>query len=250
MNKLKLSLLAATLGLGALTAKADEATVSGSVSFDFNSHFMSYGLDVWGAGSSPDSLFQPSASLDFNFGDYGFYTGVWFDINNQVESTLGGDIQEVDVWVGTYFTAGDFTYDLTFQQWYYASETEGIIDFTISYDAALAPYAKLHYRIDSVGGQEKGAILELGAGYTINDYLSVPFAVGLALEQEFQGGDNFLGYVTTGLGFSVPLEFVAEGLGAWDFHGGINAFYVPEDFAPSNPDEFFLTFSVGVGIGF
>jgi hypothetical protein len=224
-----------------------EGTVSGSVSFDYNSHFMSYGFDVWGAGNDPELLFQPSGSLDFNYGNYGFYTGVWFDINDQAKSSLGGDFQEVDVWVGAYYTIESITLDVAFQQWYYGGETEGILDFTISYDAMLAPYAKLHYRMDGVGAQDEGTVLEIGGGYDINEIFSIPLAIGLGLTDGYQGGDSGFGYASTGLSFSVPVEFLT---GAWDFHGGIKGFYVNDDFAPGNPDEAFLTFNVGMGLAF
>tara|TARA_B100001093_G_C26547281_1_gene892914 strand:+ start:16 stop:765 length:750 start_codon:yes stop_codon:yes gene_type:complete len=248
LNITKKLITASAFCFSSIFATAQEGgTVSGSVSFDYNSHFMSSGIDVWSTGNSADSLFQPSASLDFNYGDYGFYTGVWFDINDEVDSTIGGDIQEVDVWVGGYYTAGAFTFDLALQQWYYGGECEGIVDFTVSYDTVLAPYARLRTRIEGVGDTDTGSVLEVGGGYDINEILSVPFAVAYAISDDFAGGDDGLAYVTTGLGFGYPLEFLT---GDWDIHGGVSGFYVPDDYAPGNPDETFLTYSVGMGLSF
>ena len=249
LNITKKLITASAFCFSSIFATAQEGgTVSGSVSFDYNSHFMSSGLDVWVTGTGTDTLFQPSASLDFNYGDYGFYAGVWFDINGEADSTLGGDIQEVDVFLGGYYTAGALTFDLGLQQWYYAGECEGIVDLTVSYDTMLAPYARLRTRIEGVDAQETDvSVIEVGGGYDINEILSVPFAVGFAPSDDYVGGDDGLAYITTGISFGYPLEFLT---GDWDIHGGVSGFYVPDDYAPSNPDETFLTFSLGTGLSF
>lgn len=250
------------IGLIALMSspmRGDEPTLSGSVSFDLNSHFMSYGADVWGAGTEPDLLFEPSASLDFNFGNgFGVYTGIWFDINDQGVSPIGGDIQEVDVWIGAYYTIDKVTLDVAFQQWYYLSETEGILDITLSYDTFLSPYVKAHIRTEPVGSQSEGAVIQIGGSYDFsgNDVgipgvdFSIPFSIGLFADENYQGGDDTLGYLSIGLGFSYPLTGIPEGFGSWDLHGNATLWHTPEDAVPGNPDETFVSFNLGVGIGF
>ncbi len=236
-------------------ANAEEPSISGSASFDINSHFMSYGADVWGAGSGADLLFQPSLGIAADFGNgFSMNTGVWFDINDQIASSLGGSIQEVDVWLGATWAFDTMSLDLTFQQWYYASETEGIVDLTLSFNTVLSPYVKAHNRIEAVGLQSRGTVIEMGAGYDFPSdggvSFSIPFAVGIFADKNFQGGHDTFGYANVGFGFSVPMASIPESMGEWDFHGAATLWYTPDSAIPGNPDETFITLNLGVGVGF
>ncbi len=242
----------AILALGGSSLTAGEPAISGSLSLDANTHFISYGADVWGAGTDPDVLFNPSIGVSLDLGNgFTVNTGTWYDINDQAVSSLKGDFQEIDVWLGVSYAAEEFTFDVTFQQWYYASETEGILDFTISSNNwKFNPYAKAHVRIEGVGGQDEGAIFAFGGSHSFaggDVSFSIPLEIAVATD-DYHGGDSGVAYVTTGLGFSVPMSSIPDGLGSWDFHGGLNGYYTVDDVIPGNVDDTFLTFSMGVGV--
>jgi len=97
-------ILVAILACGITNAQADEGLeVSGSLSLAGNTHFISYGADVWGAGSDLDDiLFNPSIEITTEIapGVTGIL-GTWWDVNDNAESNIGEDyVQEVDVWFG------------------------------------------------------------------------------------------------------------------------------------------------------
>ena len=252
-NSLILAATAASLSIVPLQAQEDTASVSGSLSLDFNTHFISYGADVWSPDGWEEVLFQPSIGITFDSGkNYGFYTGIWGDINNNAATNIGKDIQEIDVWVGAYVTLDKFTFDLTFQQWYYGSEVEGIIDFKISYDTFLTPTLTIHNRIEGVGGQETGTVVDLGVSYGFEAGIvsfTIPLNAAWATD-DYHGGDSGIAYVKTGIMASLPMSFIPEGWGGWDLHGGLTLWHTPDDVIPGNPDETFITGSIGVGCSF
>lgn len=247
------------LGAQAHAHEDTEDKVSGWVSFDVNSHFMSYGFNVW----QPDTdsvgdefLFQPSAGIDIALTDTtGLYFGIWADVNDLATTSIGNDVQEVDVWLGYYFSVGDFTFDLAYQAWMYAGENEGIVDFTVSYDTMFAPYVKFHNRIESVGDQQKGTIIEVGG--TLYEYspdnceLSFSFPVGVAFtfdDYHNSDGEDGFNYAFIGASFSYPLP-ISEAYGAWDVHGGVTYFITDED-TVGNQDDNILTANFGIGLSF
>jgi hypothetical protein len=74
---------------------------SGWLSFDLNSHFVSYGSDVWGGGTSwGRGVFNPSFELAWATPVKGLsaVVGTWWDVNNNLPSSIGGYLQEVDIW--------------------------------------------------------------------------------------------------------------------------------------------------------
>ena len=88
--------------------------IYGSVGVDYASHFVSYGGDVWGGGND----FYGSQSTTFAYIDLGadlpngfaLTFGAWSDINNNTdEQTIGGNIQEIDVYGGLTYTTGAVT---------------------------------------------------------------------------------------------------------------------------------------------
>ncbi len=232
--------------------------VSFSLSLDLNNHFISYGLNVWDApGDNRKTfdgvLFQPSMELGFALNEgSGIYTGVWFDINNNVPSTIGGKIQEVDYWLGYYITLGDFVLDFTFNQWYYGGETEGTFDITLSYDGPFSPYIKSHTRFDPNGDQSKGTIFELGATLYEDEVngVSFDFPVGIAFsfDDYYVRGEDGYAYSFIGAGFSMPLG-AGSNYGDWDFHGGLTLYHTSKDFT-GNSRSTYLLISTGIGLSF
>lgn len=244
----------ACLTAGVSASAADK--LSGFLALDFNSHFMSYGVNVWGDDTrdiGDKILFQPSFGLELELSEgSAIYGGVWGDINNIAPSSIGGKIQEVDIWLGYYFPVGDFTIDLTFNQWYYGGETEGTFDITVSYDAiALAPYLTTHYRFDPNGAQKKGAIFEAGVTLFEVDYDSVSFsfpaAVAFSFTDYYVPGEDGYAYSLIGANVNVPLSSGAYG--DWDLYGGLTFFHTDKDFT-GNSKSTYLTASIGVGLSF
>ncbi len=250
-RSLALGAVAGSLLLG--SAQAANENVSASVSLDFNSHFMSYGANVWGDRDigQQSLLFQPSASLEFALGEgSAIYTGVWADINDRLDSS-GYTVEEVDFWLGYYFTIEKFTIDFTLQQWMYASEVEGIFDVTVSYDAMFSPYIKAHTRFEAVGNQKRGTIFEVGGTLfetTVGTVsLSVPVATAFSFT-EYHGGTDGYAYSLVGLNASLPLG-ISDAYGAWDLHGGLTFYHTDKGFT-GNARSTYLTLNVGVGVSF
>jgi hypothetical protein len=244
--------------------------ISGWVSFDYNSHFMSSGFNVWGGDTEDigdEFLFQPSAGINIAITDTaGVYAGIWFDINSlggPNYPTIGGDVKEMDVWIGTYFSAGDFTFDFALQQWYYDEETEGIFDVTVSYDTLFSPYLRARTRIEIVGptdGQQEGTMFELGG--TLYEYspdsselvISIPVGIAANFDDYHVEGEDGYAYSFIGLSFSYPLP-IAEGYGDWDIHGGLTYYHTDDDNidnrdADGDDKNNFLTANFGIGLSF
>ena len=254
-------------------AQADKPSFSGSLGFDYNSHFISSGKDVWGTGGGKDSLFNPSANFDFNFGNYGFYLGAWADVNDKVISALDGDVQEIDLWIGGYYSFDEWTVNVALQQWYYSDEVEGIVDVTFSYEHKYSPWIKFRTRVEQVGTDarnQKGTIVSIGGSYSWSGEFGIPesFAFTIPASLGYSVSDGYFGkvggvdglagaadlndglaFITSGLHVSYPLEIVPEWFGSWDWHGGVDYYHTPTS-VTGNAQDNFLTFSTGIGVAF
>jgi hypothetical protein len=249
------------------TVPVEEASaLSGWVSLDLHSHFISYGANVWGNDTrdiGDELLFQPSAGLEYSFEDYGaVYVGVWADINSiggggvKHFSDAGGDVQEIDLWVGYYFSVGKFTFDVAYQSWLYSgsngAENEGIIDFTVSYDMLFSPYILMHNRIEANGDQETGTMYEIGGTLYeggIGEDFTYSFPVGLGFSPDdyhVQGEDGYAySFIAANAAYALPID----ALGAWDIHGGLT-YYNTDKSATGNARSSYLTATVGLGLSF
>lgn len=231
------------------------SAVSGSLSLDYNSHFISYGADVWGAGSDmSDALFNPSLELTFQLTEnVSLMLGTWWDVNDNADSDIGGSIQEVDVWAGIGFGLGPLDVTLIYQEWLYAKESERIVDVILALDHPLSPSLTLHNRIeDGASGGDTGTVAVLGIEPSFDAgpfSFAVPINVAGATDG-FHGGDSGFAYASIGLSTSVPLTFIDEKLGGWNLHGGLTYYVTDEDVIPNNPDDSFLTASFGIGLDF
>jgi len=246
--------------------------ISGSLGLAWNSHFISYGFDVWGTGGDfgDNSTFNPTGQVNVEVGDVTVFTGFWADVNNNAPDTLGGSIQEIDVWLGASFGYEDFSFSVIYQSWNYASGTEHILDFIVGFDDtgmiiddfAFNPSLTVHNRIasdDGLSGLQEGTVLVFGVapGFTIYEAgdttidMSIPVNVGVSLEDGYftAGGDSGYAFTSVGLSFSMPMTFIPEGYGDWSLSAGVTAYFT-ESSVYSNPDDSFLTASVGISTAF
>jgi len=255
-----------TMTTAAVTPAPSEDVISGILKLDFNTHFMSYGADVWSDGSSmSDPTFNPNLELYFALpADITLTIGTWWDVNSKPgsgSSPLGGRIQEVDVYAGLGYTIDKFTVGLTYQAWMYASDTEDILDLKFSYDTLLAPSLTIHHRLDQgAAAGDEGTILVLGLSHSIEAgpvTISFPFNLGYFLTDDFHnfpvngGSDTGFGYLSIGATTSLSLTpYISDCYGDWALNGGLTYFITEEDIIPNNPQSSFLTASLGLSVAF
>ena len=269
LNKIKMLGCAAAVAVAGMSTSAVASDkVSGSAHVSYNSHFVSYGLDVWGGGDDffgSNSTMFLTTDITWDLEPVTLTAGVWSDVNNNLTSGVGGGIQEVDVWLGAAVDVGRFNFGLTFQQWYYASDTEGIIDLSVSFDDSdllpitLNPSLTWHFRIEGNGAQEKGSVIVLGIepSFTLIESdtspltLSLPAGVAFFLDDDFQGGDKSgVGYWYLGASFGVPLGFINSAYGDWSLNFDVYYYNTSARAIPGNVEENFFTGSIGLGVGF
>jgi len=230
------------------------SAITGSFNLDANSHFISYGADVWGTGDSwNDIMIHPSLTLNMDLGgDFYGFVGSWLDINNIGKSGLGDNIQELDLWVGLGRTYEKWNFSLTYQEWIYASDVERIFDIAVSYDTFLNPSLVIHNRVEGNGGQETGTVFVLGVSEG-TDYQGVNCNLGLNVAfntDDFHGGESGLTYVSLSPQFKYLLSNISKAYGNWNVHGGLTFYYTPDNTIPNNPTETFMTGNLGIGIDF
>ncbi len=254
-NRLAIACAIALLPISSLSnAQETGSAISGSLSFDLNTHFISYGADVWGTGDDIDKIIaNPSVSFNIALSESNYLIlGAWADINDYAESSLGGDIQEIDLWVGYGTSIGGVSVELIYQEWIYGGEIERVVDLVLGFDAPFNPSLTIHGRVDGNGGQEEGVVVVLGAGYDIPLEgplsLSIPVSVAAATD-DFHGGDSGYAYSTIGLSASLPLG-VPDKYGAWNLHGAVTLYHTNDDVIPGNPDDTFITANIGIGLDF
>jgi hypothetical protein len=247
----------------AAPAPAGEDVVSGVLKLDFNSHFVSYGTDVWGDDDSlSDMGFNPMLELAFAL-PAGFTAtlGTWWDVNSKGDSStsvgnIGGQLREVDVWAGLAYKYEKFTVGVTFQDWIYNSATEEILDVKFAYDCLLAPSLTIHNRLGAGGsGGNEGTILVLGLSHSIETGpVTFSFPVNLAyfLDNDFHANstDSGFGYASVGVGAALPLSpYIGEAIGDWTLNAGLTYFFTDNEVV-GNFDDDFLTSNIGLSLAF
>lgn len=280
-NRIQTPLIALALASGLASAGTTETTaaapapapeedvVSGVLKLDVNSHFISYGADVWGNGwDLGDATFNPMLELAFALpADLTFTLGTWWDVNSKAESSIGNQVQEVDVWAGLAYTYEKFTVGVTYQNWMYASETENILDLKLAYDCFLSPSITVHNRLDvgaagsfdSTGAfspGDEGTVVVFGLGHSIETgpvTWSFPLNVAWFVTEEFHavGADSGIGYASLGANASISLTpYISECYGDWSFNAGLTYYVTDDGVIPNNPDSDFLTWTAGLAVNF
>ncbi len=226
--------------------------ISGNLNLDFNTNFMSYGLDVWGTGDFDDAIFNPSFDLTWDLGEgWTVYGGTWWDVNNNADTSISDVIQEIDVWVGVGYTVDKLSISLTYQEWMYASDAERIVDLAIGYDTFLSPSLTVHGRVDGNGGQSEGAVFVLGVEHGIDVgpvSLSFPLNVAFLTEDYYVDGEGGFGYASLGVGGSIPLP-ISAAYGDWSLNAGLTYYYT-DGTNIANPDDNIVTSMVGISVAF
>jgi hypothetical protein len=251
-STLKTAGVLALAALASTTARAEEESpfVSGTLALSVNTHFISYGADVWGAGTKwEDGLINPSVEFGFALSEnVTAILGTWWDVNKNAASNIGNNyVQEVDVWAGVSVASGSLTYTLLYQEWMYASQSERIVDFKVALDHPLSPSFTVHGRVDGEDMDTGAAFVAAIAPGTEAGALSLSFPVNVAADTDgFHGGDAGFSYASAGVSASLPLEVK----GSPSLTAGLTFFYTNDDVIPNNPDEAFVTGSVGISIGF
>jgi hypothetical protein len=242
-NKFLLPLSAA----GFLVAgQAQAGDLTAGLSLDYNSHFISYGFDVWVDGDDPQGIFNPSLSLDYKISDaWSLNAGFWLDVNDNG----GGPFEtvETDVWIGAAYTSGITTASLTLQNWQYGGTSEGILDLGFSFDTFLSPSITIHKRLDEgASGGFNGTFLVLGAEHTfdVTDKFSVsiPVSLGFAMD-EFHTTEEGYGFASIALQGSYAFNDMTS------FNFG-TTFWDTDDEVVGNAEDSFVAFNAGVSFSF
>jgi hypothetical protein len=236
--------------------EAESPFVSGTLILSGNTHFVSYGQDIWGTGNDwghNSPVFNPSIELNFDLGKgWSGILGTWWDVNNNADSSIGNAVQEVDVWAGVAYGVEKWSFRLLYQDWMYASQSERIVDFVVGYEHWLNPSLTLHARVDNDIGPdfENGLATVLGvAPGTDVGPVTLTFPLKVAFDTDgFHGGDAGFSFFSAGIDAGVPLTFIPEG--DWRFNAGLVFYYTNDDVIPTNPDEAFITANLGVTLAF
>lgn len=228
-----------------------KSRVSGTLSLTVDTHFVSYGADVWAGGNTlSNALFHPQLEISVQMTEqFKLIFGSWWDVNDKAVSSIGGKVQEVDLWAGFAYTSGPLTYTLLYQEWMFAGDSERIVDFKVAYDTFLKPTLTLHGRVDGNGGQEEGVVGVVSGSYDfaagpVN--FSIPAAVAFCTD-EYHGGDAGFAYASLGLQSSIALKGVMEGT---TLSAGVTFYHTEDSVIPGNVDSDFFTGNVGVSFSF
>lgn len=251
-----------------ITPAAEEDFISGTLNLDFNTHFISYGADVWADGDSmSDPNFNPSLEIALQL-PAGFTAtlGTWWDVThkggdlNDGTATIGGRVKEVDVWAGLAYNVGDFTAKVAYQAWIYGNDTEDILDLTLSYATFLNPSLTIHHRLDQgAANGDEGTVLVLGLSHSIEAgpvTIAFPLNIAYFVDDDFHnaavngGSDNGFGYGSIGVTATLPLSFISEAYGEWSLRAGVTYYVTDQEVIPNNPEGDFFTANVGLTVAF
>jgi len=272
----KAALAAAVLAIGAtsVTSRAADSKYSFAAGVDFSSHFVSFGSDVWGGGAN----FSPFSAKSTAFAhgtltcaftpEFSGFINVWSDLNDNVDSGLGGPIQEIDLNTGLNYTWNKFTFGATYAYWQFGGGAEKAIEVSASFNDAdtlikgfaFNPSFLAHYRYDVTGDlhETNACVLQVGISPSFTflsdtEYpitLSIPAALGYFTDAYAGGNGAGIGYVDVGVTASVPLAFIPKDYGTWTASANLTYYHTPSDDQPGNPRENFLVSTLSLGMAF
>ncbi len=265
--------LGAALTLPAAAQDAPPDVNTGALTFslgaDITTNYIFRGYEQEDSGL----ILQPYAEVGAPIGDTGidFYAGVWNSIHSEQTLADGNgakDFYETDLYVGVAFDIAEkFGFDISYVGYFYPNGAFNDIhelDIAFSYDDsddlgdfALSPYVLLAIEFDDANGSED-TYIELGGKLSLDpfiptseDYdvsLSVPFAVGLGVDNYYPDND-FFGYASVGILAGIPLDFIPSDYGTWEAHAGLTAYFFNDgEGLNDGGDDFQLVASIGVGL--
>ena len=229
----------------------EDPFVTGNLTINYETHFISYGQDVWAIGDSwSKALVHPSLELDFNIAkNLQFYVNTWWDVNDLGETNIGKNIQEIDVNVGFYYTWDKLKFQLGYGAWNYASQTESVLEGRVTYnDGFWSPFVAVHGRVDigSNIGFDNGVVAQVGFAPSKTwgpVTLALPVTVSFDSDN-YHGGDAGFAYVSAGLAATYAInKHLALNLGVTYYHTN-------DTVIPGNPDSDFVTGLAGFSINF
>ncbi|HGG60175.1 MAG TPA: hypothetical protein ENK26_09740 [Gammaproteobacteria bacterium] len=257
-------LLAAPAAHAEKTPRAASHPVHGTAGLSLDSHLVSYGLDVWGAGndrSSPNAgLLHPWVQATTQTGRLSFHAGSWLDINDNSTDSLTGKIQEFDIWAGYGVNFDRLDVGMTLQRWRYASTQEVVLDTWMTFNdygllfksLALKPGLKLHSQLASAWYSEASALVaRIEPGRAIGKrkirpiWLSTPVEFGFQ-QNGFKGGRGGHSFTSIGAQLYVPLVMLPKTAGDWSLNLGAVWYATNHDQIPGNRDARFTTARVGL----
>jgi len=253
-------------------AAAEEDVISAVLKLDANSHFVSYGKDVWADGSSMSRMeFNPMLEFTFKLPEnFALTVGTWWDVtakgddlflgNGDPYPSIGGAIYEIDLWTGISYTYDKFTIGATYQAWIYGDAVEQIVDVKLAYATLLSPSLTFHNRVsEGASGGDNGTVAVLGLSHTINAgpvAISFPFNVAATLTDDYNrldvdgGSDTGYAYTSLGIQAAYPLAFLGSTYGDWSVTGGLTQYWSDAGALPNNPKNQFLAYNVGLAAAF
>lgn len=249
------------------SATSAAENISADVGVSYNTHFISYGADVWGGGND----FYGHRSTTFVWGDLAikatdaltFTLTLWSDNNNNVTSNIGGHIQEVDFDPGFTYAFGKFTAGVGYNAWSYAGDVEESVDLSLGFDdtgliwpgITFGPKLTFHDRVSGNGAQKIGSafVLSVGPSFPLGDGFSLAIPAGIAFftTKDFQGGTKS-GYGFSYLGGSLGygLAFIPAMYGKWSVNFDLIEYFTEKKAIPGNPESSFLTASLGLKVAY
>ncbi len=241
-----------------------KSSITGNLSLNLDSHFVSFGSDTWGPNSQV--LFHPSLELTKTVTEnFKLILGTWWDVNDRPtvqtggSSAIGHRVQEVDVWGGASYTTGKLTTTALYQQWMYNGANEQAVELKFGVDTFLKPSLLIHQRLGT-GSYGADTVAVLGASYdfTVGPIaFSIPAAVsaesgGYHVKTNSTGavtrtGSAGVGFGSIGLTASVPVAFVAKDA---TFSVGATQYATNSSTIPGNAKQYFTNLNAGLSIPF
>jgi hypothetical protein len=243
---------------------ADDAGLHGVLGMSYNSHYVSYGSDVWAGGDNffgKQAVSFLSGLLSFKWDAFTADVSLFATLKDPPSGSVSANVQEVDASLGGAYSFGSTTVSAHYQEWRYLGDSENIVDLGASFDDSslvgrFHPAVLWHVRIKGNGAQREGSALvaSIAPGLPIGEsglYASIPAGVGFFLTDDFKGGTKSgYAYSYVGASLDIPLHFIPSDYGAWTVN--LNTYYYMTDSAalPSNVAENFATGSFGLRVAF
>lgn len=185
---MKKTLISSAVTGALLVGTAGFSTAQAELEFNVGA-FSDYIL--WGTSASGNNAVV-QGGIDYGH-ESGFYLGTWM-------STLGdGDGQEVDLYGGYVFTAGEVEIDLGYLYYYYPALND--FDYgDLFAQASFGPlYASVNYALHAQDSDYEGStVFKFGGGVEVMPSISLDGELGYT-EQKFTGGENTWTFWSLGL---------------------------------------------------